>query len=333
MFASGASRSLEADGSKSECRESSQQDVFFEAGTGTLSPDNAMASINYLDTLQLDQNDWIGIGYDSPPNALQSPAVSPTMANDAFNDSAVISTSPPSQSVLPNARLTRSQTLRLASSRGENNRDAEADNVLEPFSGSPSSLSSLRYQPSTRCSFASSSSTLKDKTSLSASRKTLTQGTAAELTACDSRAGGGGGGEWSHKNPLLTAVMLGNLEVARLLLGSSAKLDDPDHSGNTNLHHAVQRGEVSMASALLELGADVTTTNSDSKGLLHTAVQNNDLEMVRMLLEWCDAHSQRKEQPSASASKREEKQGNEGGNSTLIQRCINARDEVIDQMM
>lgn len=328
MFANGARHSLEGDeseheGEEHERQESSEQDVFLEAGHGTLSPDeNDMAATHHFDTLDLDQNDWIGIGYDSSSNALLSMDVSTgthtAMTNNALDDNAVIGTRPSSRSLMPSStRLTRLQASRITSPQDKNNRNAEADDPLEPCRGVPSPISLLGYEGPTRSSFTSSS-ILKDNTRLSASQKVITK-----PTAQDSRSGGS---ESSHKNPLLTAVMLGNLEVARLLLGSSAKLDDPDHNGKTNLHHAVQRGEVSMASALLELGADVTTTSSDGNSLFHTAVQNNDLEMVRMLLEWCDSHSRPKEQPSASTTEREAEERYEDGKSTSIQRCINAQD-------
>lgn len=322
VFANGARHSLEGDeseleGEEHERQESSERGVFLEAGTGTLTPnENEMAAAHHFDTLDLDHNDWIGIDYDPSSNALLSMGGHTAMTNNALDDNAVIGTCPSSRNIMPSStRLTRSQASRLTSPQGKNNRNAEADDPLEPCGGAPSPISLLGYEGPTRSSFTSP--TLKENTRLSASQKNITKPT--------TRGSRSGSSESSHKNPLLTAVMLGNLEVARLLLGSSAKLDDPDHNGKTNLHHAVQRGEVSMASALLELGADVTTTSSDGNSLFHTAVQNNDLEMVRMLLEWCNSHSRPKEQLSVSTSERVEERY-ENGKGTLIQRCINAQD-------
>ncbi|KAH6952227.1 ankyrin repeat-containing domain protein [Fusarium avenaceum] len=323
VFANGARHLLEGDeseleGEEHERQESSERGVFLEAGTGTLTPnENEMAAAHHFDTLDLDHNNWIGIDYDPSSNALLSMGTHTAMTNNALDDNAVIGTCPSSRNIMPSStRLTRSQASRITSPQGKNNRNEEADDPLEPCGGAPSPISLLGYEGPTRSSFTSPS-TLKENTRLSASQKNITKPT--------TRGSRSGSSESSHKNPLLTAVMLGNLEVARLLLGSSAKLDDPDHNGKTNLHHAVQRGEVSMASALLELGADVTTTSSDGNSLFHTAVQNNDLEMVRMLLEWCNSYSRPKEQLSVTTSERVEERY-ENGKGTLIQRCINAQD-------
>ncbi|KAK0725126.1 ankyrin repeat-containing domain protein [Lasiosphaeris hirsuta] len=113
-------------------------------------------------------------------------------------------------------------------------------------------------------------------------------------------------------NPLLTAISMGDLHIADLLLRSGADIDKRDAHGRTALHLAVERGDVGMARTLLDMGADVMTGDAQGRRLLHTAVENDNAEMVRLVLCWC------KGKQAGGTGPR----GGEG----LTMRCIDARD-------
>ncbi|GKU05949.1 hypothetical protein FLAG1_08954 [Fusarium langsethiae] len=113
------------------------------------------------------------------------------------------------------------------------------------------------------------------------------------------------------KTPVMTAISRGKLDIARLLIGSGAKIDVPDMHGKTNLHYAVQRGDIRMAQSLLELGANVTTTDAAGMTALLMAVEGDNESMVKLLLEWC----QEKDRNAGST-----------GDQGLLHRCINYRD-------
>jgi len=53
-------------------------------------------------------------------------------------------------------------------------------------------------------------------------------------------------------SPLLTAIYLGNIEIARLLISAGAKIDTSDEHGNTPLHVAIEAGNVDMIRMLLD---------------------------------------------------------------------------------
>ncbi|CAI6312148.1 unnamed protein product [Periconia digitata] len=88
-------------------------------------------------------------------------------------------------------------------------------------------------------------------------------------------------------SPLYTAITLGNIEMARLLVRSGAKLDLPDRNGDTWLHHCVRRGDITTASAILDLGANILHTTAGGRTPLHLAVTTGNEAMVSMLLDWC----------------------------------------------
>jgi ankyrin repeat protein len=91
--------------------------------------------------------------------------------------------------------------------------------------------------------------------------------------------------------PVLTAIQLGNLQIARLLVQYGAKIDVPDQSGATPLHQAVKQGRIDIVRGLLDLGANVLTRDANDTSLLHTAIEKDNLEMVSALLLWCDTQS------------------------------------------
>nr|ACZ66248.1 APS2 [Fusarium incarnatum] len=113
------------------------------------------------------------------------------------------------------------------------------------------------------------------------------------------------------KTPMMTAFYPGKLDIARLLIGSGAKIDVPDGHGKTNLHYAVQRGDAKIAQSLLELGANVMATDQAGMTALHMAVEGDNESMVNLLLECC----QEKDRNAGSA-----------GGQGLLHRCINFKD-------
>lgn len=132
------------------------------------------------------------------------------------------------------------------------------------------------------------------------------------------------------KSPLLTAISLGNLEMARILADAGAKFDEPDANGNTPLHHAIQRGDVKITRGLLSLGADILRPSGD-RSALHMAVEAGSEDVVREILGWCaqndantkdsvDQCSQNRPPPEMSLCML-------SGNNGLLTRCINARDK------
>ncbi|KID93464.1 aps2, partial [Metarhizium majus ARSEF 297] len=121
-------------------------------------------------------------------------------------------------------------------------------------------------------------------------------------------------GTGDFTTPLLTAISLGNLEMASLLTKFGARLD------TTALHRCVERGDRKMACGLLELGADILAT--DSKGVKATCLQKsvelNDKEMVRALLQWCQKRDEERRSRIA------EDTGSKVSES-LLQRVLNHR--------
>ncbi|KAG8664406.1 Transcription factor fpaps2 [Fusarium poae] len=113
------------------------------------------------------------------------------------------------------------------------------------------------------------------------------------------------------KTPVMTAISRGKLDIARLLIGSGAKIDVPDRHGKTNLHYAAQKGDAQVAQSLLELGANIMATDTAGMTALHMAVEGNSETMVKLLVEWC----QEKDQNAGSA-----------GGQGLLPCCINSRD-------
>lgn len=112
-------------------------------------------------------------------------------------------------------------------------------------------------------------------------------------------------------NPLVTALSLGNTEIASLLIQSGAQVDARDPKGQTALFRAVKRGDRRMACLLLDYGANILAADSSGTQIVHVAVSRNDTEMVRALLEWC----RRYDEAESSRPKH------------LLQQVLNARQE------
>lgn len=168
---------------------------------------------------------------------------------------------------------------------------------------------------------------------------------AAVLTAAAANASAstGAGGDSSKNsetstNPLLTAISMGNLEIARLLIQAGAKLDIADSTGNTPLHRAVKRGDVSTVTSLLEVGADVLKLSGEGSSPLHMAVEAGNEEVVRALLQWCASHENgsnedKQEQQTEDAQTKALAMalgpcaGSAAGRD-LLRRCIDARNGI-----
>jgi ankyrin repeat protein len=88
-----------------------------------------------------------------------------------------------------------------------------------------------------------------------------------------------------HKTALDMASTTGNLEIARLLIGSSAEVDCRNKTGWTPLHRASRFGHRDVARLLLDKGADVNAKKQDHWTPLHLSSRNGHLETVRLLLE------------------------------------------------
>ncbi|KAK2010057.1 ankyrin [Colletotrichum eremochloae] len=91
--------------------------------------------------------------------------------------------------------------------------------------------------------------------------------------------------------PLLSAVMRGNLEIARMLINNGCKVDAKTRSGKTALHLAVERGDTAAARTLLDLGADITILDDSGVSVFHRAILRDDIEQLRALLKWCEEKS------------------------------------------
>ncbi|KAL0935877.1 ankyrin repeat protein [Colletotrichum truncatum] len=91
--------------------------------------------------------------------------------------------------------------------------------------------------------------------------------------------------------PLLSAVMRGNIEIARLLIKGGGKVDAKNQSEKTALHLAVERGDTVAARTLLDLGADITIPDDSGTSVFHRAIIRDDIEQLRALLKWCEEKS------------------------------------------
>ncbi|KAF0146336.1 MAG: PBS lyase HEAT domain-containing protein [Nitrospirae bacterium] len=89
-------------------------------------------------------------------------------------------------------------------------------------------------------------------------------------------------------NPLHTAAMANNSEVAKALLNRGANIESKAKIGDTPLFvAALEKGSFDVLKVLLEAGAQVDSTNNEiGATALHAAVAVSDLENVRLLLKY-----------------------------------------------
>lgn len=122
-------------------------------------------------------------------------------------------------------------------------------------------------------------------------------------------------------NPLTTAISLGNVEIASLLIQSGAQIDARDQEGQTALFRAVQRGDRKMACLLMDYGADILAADARGKQMVHVGVGRNDEDMVRALLEGC----RRRDEAESSNLRTASRLGQQ--TKTLLQQVLDARQE------
>jgi hypothetical protein len=74
-------------------------------------------------------------------------------------------------------------------------------------------------------------------------------------------------------SPLLITVMVGDENMARLLLDHGATANTKDGEGYTALHWASGRGDEAIVRLLLERGADPTAENKESNGVYDAMIE------------------------------------------------------------
>jgi len=67
------------------------------------------------------------------------------------------------------------------------------------------------------------------------------------------------------ESPLHHAVVIGNLEITRLLFENGSYLDTEDECGDTPLHFAVREDKTEIVDFLLSIGADADHENFDEE--------------------------------------------------------------------
>mmetsp|Transcript_9173 Transcript_9173/g.30587 ORF Transcript_9173/g.30587 Transcript_9173/m.30587 type:complete len:331 (-) Transcript_9173:1655-2647(-) len=94
------------------------------------------------------------------------------------------------------------------------------------------------------------------------------------------------------RTPLHAAVSRGSVEVIQLLLQGrqvdetkvQAKVDTPDGSGNTALHHAAAKADRNVIILLLRFRASIEAKNSMGETPLYAAVTSRNISVVEELL-------------------------------------------------
>ncbi|KAH0440467.1 ankyrin repeat protein [Colletotrichum camelliae] len=167
------------------------------------------------------------------------------------------------------------------------------------------SLTAFHQDSADSANLSTAASTI-DTVSTPSSLKGLTPSSIA--SSCSSCSSVASHDATTECTPLLSAVMRGNLEIARLLIKSGGKVDSKNKSGKTALHLAVEKGDTVAARTLLDLGADITLPDDSGTSVFHRAIVRDDIEQLRGLLKWCEEKSRL--QPF------------EG----LLKRCVNLKD-------
>lgn len=86
--------------------------------------------------------------------------------------------------------------------------------------------------------------------------------------------------------PLMEAARDGNIEIARRLLRSGARIDHPDVAGGTALHWAVRAGQTPYAEVLLKGGADQSLRDRAGETPLDIATRIHHSDLVALLESW-----------------------------------------------
>jgi len=88
----------------------------------------------------------------------------------------------------------------------------------------------------------------------------------------------------SGYTPLHWAVLRGDVEAVKTLIGIGANIESTNCGGETPLHIAAQEDDLPCASALLDAGADVNTKCHFGESPLMTALRDARWKMVELLL-------------------------------------------------
>ena len=86
--------------------------------------------------------------------------------------------------------------------------------------------------------------------------------------------------------PLILAAYYDQQEVAQVLIGAGAVIDDKDASGNTALMGACFKGYKSTVELLLKNGAEVNTQNHNGATALTFACSFNQEAIAKLLLQY-----------------------------------------------
>ena len=88
------------------------------------------------------------------------------------------------------------------------------------------------------------------------------------------------------QTPLREAVLAGDAEAVKALLGYGASVDEVDNTGQTPLLLATRhKGNAEIVKALAEAGADVNAVDNTGETPIYNAVCVGDVDAFRILLE------------------------------------------------
>ncbi|KAL6821372.1 hypothetical protein V8C40DRAFT_250194 [Trichoderma camerunense] len=93
-------------------------------------------------------------------------------------------------------------------------------------------------------------------------------------------------GRWTPT--LHLAILLGHMDIVRLLLRQETKTEDKDENGRTLLHHAVISGDIDIVQLLLDTDAKVNSIDIYKRTPLSYAIDNfrsSKFELVQLLID------------------------------------------------
>ncbi|KAI1812272.1 hypothetical protein GGS20DRAFT_38437 [Poronia punctata] len=85
--------------------------------------------------------------------------------------------------------------------------------------------------------------------------------------------------------PLFQAVMLGQLQIVRILIERCKNLNATDDTGQTMLHLAADGGYVEIVKCIVSYSVDLDVRDNEGNTALHLAVANGHEAIVRILVE------------------------------------------------
>ncbi|KAJ8688197.1 hypothetical protein QAD02_023992 [Eretmocerus hayati] len=88
----------------------------------------------------------------------------------------------------------------------------------------------------------------------------------------------------TNNQKLVSAVLGGNLQLTRQLVGEGADVNFIDPNGRTCLMYAVEKNSYALTHVLLSAGADPTCHNNKHCQPLYSAIQFGNTEVVKMLI-------------------------------------------------